>query len=138
MIENSINDFDPKYDDFGVWTVRRHLEEHARQTGFLREQAGQVDVVITHWPPTLDAVARRFKDNVLNGYFVNDNEGLVHTIGAQVWISGHVHDAYRAVIGDTLVMGNPTGYPFDGAQKPLFRPDLAIDVEPLAATEWQD
>ena len=133
LIANSLNDFDPKYDDFGSWTVHRHLEEHARQTALLREQAGQVDVVITHWPPTLDAVAPRLEGDALNGYFVNDNEALVHTIGAKVWISGHVHDAYRAVVGDTLVMGNPTGYPFDGAEKPLFRPNLAIDVEPAGA-----
>ena len=88
LIADSINDFDPKFDDFGRWTVHRHLEEHARQTGHLREQAGQVDVVITHWPPTRDAIAPRFEGDALNGYFVNDNEGLVHTIGAQVWISG--------------------------------------------------
>ena len=59
---------------------------------------------------------------------MNDNEGLVRVIGAQVWISHHVQDACQIVIGDTLVMGNPTGYPFDGAERPRFRPDLAIDV----------
>ena len=138
LIAESLNDFDPKYDDFGRWTVHRHLEEHARQTGLLREQAGKIDVVITHWPPTRDAVATRFEGNALNGYFVNDNEGLVHMIGARVWISGHVHDAYRAVVGDTLVIGNPAGYPFDGPKRPLFRPDLAIDVEPAAMTELED
>ena len=129
-VEYGISDFSPKFSDFGRWTITRHLEEHARQTKLLREQAGKIDVVITHWPPTRDAVAPRFKGDALNGYFVNDNEGLVHLIGAQVWISGHVHDAYRAVVGDTLVIGNPTGYPFDGAERPLFRPDLAIEVEP--------
>ena len=86
--------------------------------------------------PRAHAIAPRFEGNALNGYFVNDNEGLVHTIGAKVWISGHVHDAYRAVIGDTLVIGNPAGYPFDGGDRPLFRPDLAIDVEPGAPVEW--
>lgn len=32
-------------------------------------------------------------------------ENLVEEIGAHVWISGHVHDASRAVIGETLVSG---------------------------------
>lgn len=138
LIGDSLSDFDPKHDDFGRWTVHRHLEEHARQSRLLREQAGQVDVVITHWPPTLEAVAARFEGDALNGYFLNDNEGLVHTIGAQVWISGHVHDAYRAVVGDTIVIGNPNGYPFDGEEKPLFRPDLVIEVEPAGPESFDD
>ena len=64
-------------------------------------------MVITHWPPTRHATASRFPGSELSGYFVNDREGLVGEIGAQCWISGHVHDAYRAVVGDTLVIGKP-------------------------------
>ncbi len=47
----------------------------------------------------------------MNGYFVNDREDLVEDVCAQYWISGHVHDPYRAVVGNTLVLGNPAGYP---------------------------
>ena len=129
-VEYGISDFSPKFSDFGRWTIARHLQEHARQTRLLREQAGRVDVVITHWPPTLDAVAPRFEGDPLNGYFVNDREGLVEEIGARYWISGHVHDAYRAVVGNTLVLGNPAGYPNAKPESRLFRPDLAIEVEP--------
>ena len=129
-VERSVEDFNAKFSDAGKWTITRHLQEHARQTRLLREQAGQVDVVITHWPPTLDAVAPRFEGDALNGYFVNDREGLVEEIGARYWISGHVHDAYRAVVGDTLVLGNPAGYPNAKPESRLFRPDLAIEVEP--------
>ena len=66
--------------------------------------------------------------------FVNDREDLVEEIGAQYWISGHVHDAYWEVVGKTLLIGNPTGYPGEVPQSELFRPDLAIDVEPVALT----
>ena len=138
VVEGTINDFSPKYDDFGRWTIARHLEEHERQTQLLREQADLVDVVITHWPPTCDAVAPRFKGDGMNGYFVNDREDLVEDIGAQCWISGHVHDAYRAVVGNTLVIGNPTGYSHEAPESRLFRPDFAIDIEPVALTEWED
>ena len=129
LFAGSLNDFDPKYDDDGYWTVQRHLAEHAAQTRLLREQAGRVDVVITHWPPTLHAVAPRFKGDALNGYFVNDNEGLVRYIGAQVWISGHVHDAYEAMVGNTRVVGNPTGYLGEANdEKGLFRPNRVIEI----------
>ncbi|MXZ29020.1 MAG: hypothetical protein F4222_12705 [Gammaproteobacteria bacterium] len=134
LIAGSLNDFDPKYDDSGRWTVQRHLEEHALQTRLLREQAGWVDVVITHWPPTLHAVAPGFKDDALTGYFVNDNEELVREIGAQAWISGHVHDAYEAIVGDTQVVSNPTSYPMGAAdENGLFRPDRVIEIRPRRA-----
>lgn len=128
-VEYAISDFRAAFNDYGRWTIARHLEEHARQTRLLQEQAGQLDVAITHWPPTRHAIAQRFEGGELNGYFVNDNEGLVREIGAQAWISGHVHDAYEAMIGGTQVVGNPTGYPFDAAdEKGLFRPDRVIEV----------
>ena len=68
-VEGAINDFSPRFNVSGRWTIERHLEEHARQTTLLREQAGRVDVVVTHWPPTRDAVAPRFRGNGLNRLF---------------------------------------------------------------------
>ena len=135
FVEGAIYDFSPQFGGSGRWTIARHLDEHARQNRLLREHAGRVDVVITHWPPTRKAVAPRFKGDRLNSYFVNDREELVEEIGAQYWISGHVHDAFRAVAGQTRVIGNPTGYPGEALQSPLFRPDFAIEVEPAAAAQ---
>ena len=131
-VEGAINDFSPRFNDSGRWTIERHLEEHARQTTLLRVQAGRVDVVVTHWPPTRDAVAPRFRGNGLNSYFVNDREDLVEEIGARYWISGHVHDAYRESVGDTVLIGNPTGYPGEMSESALFRPDRVIEVEAAA------
>ena len=130
-----LNDFSARHNDAGRWTVARHLKEHARQTQLLSKEAGHVDVVITHWPPTIHAVAPQDEGDLLNGYYVNDREDLVEEIGAQCWISGHVHDAYRAVVGDTLVIGNPAGYPQEKPERRLFRPNLAIEVKPGAWTE---
>ena len=70
------------------WTIERHLEEHARQTRLLREPTEPIDVVVTHWPSTLHAVAPRFAGSPLNGYFVNNREDLVEDIASQYWISG--------------------------------------------------
>ena len=40
--------------------------------------AGEVDVVITHFPPTLEAVDRALYENDPgNPYFINDNEALL-------------------------------------------------------------
>ena len=129
-IANGVNDFSERFDDFGRWTVARHVEEHARQTRLLLEHAGRLDVVVTHWPPTVHAIAPRFHGNHFNGYFVNDREDLVKEVGAQCWISGHVHDAYEARVGETRVIGNPAGYPNEAPAHRLFRPDRVIEVSP--------
>ena len=138
LIAESLSDFDRKYDDFGRWTVTRHLDEHAHQTRLLREQAGMIDVVITHWPPTLHAVAPRFQGDALNGYFVNDREDLVEEIGSQLWISGHVHDPFRRVVGETWCIGNPAGYPHEAREVPMYWPDLVVEIEPSALLDQKD
>ena len=127
-VEQSVEDFNAKFSDAGKWTIARHLQEHARQTRLLREQAGQVDVVITHWPPTLDAVAPRFEGDPLNGYFVNDREDLVEMISAQLWISGHVHDPYDYMVGTTRCIGNPCGFPSEAPETEGFRADRVVEV----------
>ena len=84
LFSGSLKDFEPKHDDNGRWTAHRHLEEHTAQTRLLLELAGRVDVVVTHWPPTMHAVAPWFMGDALNGYFANYNEELVQVPG--VWL----------------------------------------------------
>ena len=134
-VRRRVEDFQAHYNNRGQWSVQQHLNEHSRQSWLLRRQAGRVDVVVTHWPPTRHAIAPRFKGEQLNGYFVNDREDLVREIGAQLWISGHVHDPHDVVIGNTRVIGNPTGYPRDFGREPKHKPDLVIEVEPTAKGE---
>ena len=64
-------------------TLRPHQE--------MRKHAGEVNIIVTHWPPTLHALhpmyARAGSTEVLlNRYFINDKETLVHEMGATLWI----------------------------------------------------
>ena len=65
-VRQSVNDFQYPYDGCGDWSVRAHVEAHTAQTELLRAQASQVDVVVTHWPPTLQAMHPRFRGDALN------------------------------------------------------------------------
>ena len=125
LVSRSINDFSPQW---GAWTVSQHIEAHYAQTDLLREHAGRVDVVVTHWSPTKEAIHPKFDGDHLNPYFINDHEGLVREIGAQLWISGHTHEAYEYQIGRTWCVGNPAGYPDDKRASKAFRPDRVIVV----------
>ena len=128
-----VTDFRAPYDDAGKWTVRRHVETYRRQTQAMRRHAGEVDVVVTHWPPTLHALHPMYADAgstevLLNRYFINDEEALVREMDARVWISGHTHMPHEARVARTLSVGNPTGYRNEGRGHG-FRPDRVVEVK---------
>ena len=136
-VERSINDFSPRHDDYGAWNAAAHRAAHARETESLRKHARNLasqglvlDMVVTHWPPTVHAIDPAYKGDPLNAYFVNDREDLVREIGAPLWVAGHVHTAFEAQVGATRVIGNPAGYPRDSANRlRKFNTALALDVE---------
>ena len=95
----------------GGWDTYAHLEEHKRITANIAALAGKVDVVITHFPPTLEALDQElYRDNHSNPYFINDAEPLVEYVGAKLWVSGHTHSPFDYNVGQTRVIGNPRGY----------------------------
>ena len=139
VIGHCITDFQAPHNDGGAWTVRRHVQTHRRETQAMREHAGCVDVVVTHWPPTLDALHPVYAnapvtEALLNRYFVNDEEPLVREMGAKYWISGHTHMPHEARVGETVSIGNPTGY--RGEKRGAgFRPDRVIEVQGTPGAE---
>ena len=132
IVRYGINDFRTPNNAGGAWTVARHIDHHLAQTDRLAREARQVDVVITHWPPTKEAIHPILEGDELNPYYVNAKEDLVRTVGAKLWISGHVHEAYDYRIGETRCIGNPTGYPDQIRESELFRPDKAVTLGPTA------
>ena len=126
-VERSINDFWIGWGG-GEWSLPRHINDHLVQTHLLEAQAGKVDVVVTHWPPTKAAIHPKFDGDILNPYFINDKEDLVRRIGAKLWISGHTHEAYDYEVGGTRCIGNPTGYAGEPRESRLFRPDRIVEI----------
>ena len=126
--QNYVLDFHRRCNGAGEWTLSKHVAAHVEQTRLLERQAGRVDVMITHWPPTLEAIHPKFEGDEINPYFINDREDLVRAVGAKLWISGHTHEAYDYRIGRTRCIGNPTGYVGEDRQSRLFRPDRVATV----------
>ena len=87
-----------------------------------------MDVVITHWPPTKEAIHPSFEGDKLNPYFNNDREDLVRQVGAKLWISGHTHEPFDYEIGPTRCIGNPAGYAGESRWRRGFRPDLVVEI----------
>ena len=99
------------------WDTSLHVAEFKRVTDSMAGLAGKVDVVITHFPPTLEALDRRlYEGSPLNPYFINDCEWLVEYLKPKLWVSGHTHSPFDYRVGDTRVVGNPRGYREESAQ----------------------
>lgn len=126
-VEWSVADFHARWGG-ASWSIARHINHHIAQTELLAGHAGEVDVVITHWPPTRGAIHPKFDGDALNPYFINDRVDLVNAIGAKLWVSGHTHEAYDYRVGETRCIGNPTGYLGEERVSQLFRPDKVIEI----------
>ena len=116
------------YNSVNTWTLEKHIESRLAQADLLDAQAGNVDVVITYWPPTQEAIHPRYERNELNPCFINDHEDPALTVGAKLWISGHTHEAYDYRIGATRCIGNPSGYTGEYRPNRLFRADKVVEV----------
>ncbi|MCY4127799.1 MAG: metallophosphoesterase [Gammaproteobacteria bacterium] len=113
--ELGVSDFRPPFNQPDDWGVLDHKSAHEVATSWL--QIGErANVVVTHFPPSLHAISKHFRDptnpaSLLNSYFINDKEDLVRELSPEVWISGHTHVPYDYMIGDCRCVANPCGYP---------------------------
>lgn len=77
---------------------------------------GQRRVVITHFLPSYRCInPRRISEsaslNLINHYFVGACDDLLPR--ADLWITGHSHDAVDAWLDGTRVVSNPLGYRYE-------------------------
>lgn len=82
-------------------------------------------VVVTHHGPTWKSVHPRYAGDIANGMFCSqvDIEELFPT--ADLWVHGHVHDPFDYTVGNTRVVCNPCGLPWENHG---FNPNLLIEV----------
>ena len=125
-IQRGVADFNPYQKE--PWTVRNHLDSHIKQTRVLLDHRQPIDVVVTHWPPTKQAIHPKYANDELNPYFINDRENVVRAVSPKVWISGHIHESYDYWVGETRCVGNPSGYPNEDQLSPHFCPIRTVDV----------
>jgi predicted phosphodiesterase len=111
-----------------LWTTDDHVKANAKARVFLEDAlATEVDVVVTHWLPTPDAIAPRYEGDPLNPYFVSDCEHLIAKYSPRLWLFGHTHTSYDGQVGDTRCVCNPRGY--NKRENPSYDPELVITVD---------
>ena len=90
-------------------------------------------MVITHFAPHEKSVARLFKNNLLNSYWVNNLPELMGF--CDYWVHGHTHTSFNYDIEGTTVLCNPRGYSkiYDQSQNLNFDKNFVIEFPILEA-----
>ena len=84
-------------------------------------------VVVTHHAPSMKSVSMRFIGDQMNPCYASNLEHLVER--ADLWVHGHMHEAFDYRVGKCRVICNPRGYS-DLPENPnaAFKDDLVIEV----------
>lgn len=69
------------------------------------------EIVLTHFPPSLQVIAPKFNGDLLNRYFVNDLDREITYSNKKLWVSGHTHSIWDLYVGSCRLVSNPLGYP---------------------------
>lgn len=88
-------------------------------------------VIITHHGPSTLSVHEKYKTSGLSNFsFMSDLSKEMAKIDANLWIHGHTHESINYVLGDTMVMANPLGYPRqDGTfENVTYKPTLTVEI----------
>ncbi len=108
--------------DFEPWVYDR-CESSKR---FLEHRVDKDDVVVTHHLPHPASIAKRYRGDPLNPFFLCSMEPLIARAQPRLWIHGHTHDSVDTRVGRTRIVCNPHGYTHEVNR--FFRRDLTIDL----------
>ncbi|MYA30639.1 MAG: hypothetical protein F4Y31_05325 [Gammaproteobacteria bacterium] len=129
-INEVVTDFRFALNKEELWSIEQHVRLHEAQSDEIRSYAGFLEVVVTHWPPVIDAMPLRQRGASLAGYYVNDHEILVREVGAQLWVSGNVWGPYDLMVDRTRCIANPAEYPVEMPEADGFEPDRVVTAQP--------
>jgi predicted phosphodiesterase len=104
------------------WMAQDCMDEYDKHLAFIRSQlsapfAGKT-VVITHFMPTYQAVAKKYENSDLNGYFANALDEDMERWKPEAWIFGHTHSKQLLTHpSGTKLCCNPWGYPKENEER---------------------
>lgn len=94
--------------------AREYEKECLKSKQFIEDNMTEGCIVVTHHTPSWLSVHPRFKMSNANMFFTNpQHEELIQDTKPKLWIHGHTHDAFDYKLGDTRIVCNPYGYPFE-------------------------
>jgi len=85
-------------------------KENTKSVNFLTDNMKKDDIVITHYLPSSKCIAKKYKEDPFNVFYLTDMEALIEERGPKLWFHGHTHSHVDLKIHDTRIIANPRGY----------------------------
>jgi len=110
------------------FTAESVLKTHIKSLNYIKNKQYAIDsVVITHHQPTILGIHEKHRDkNLLSATFASNLDYIFESIKPKLWISGHSHYNYDIIIGNTRLIANQHGYPYEWLED--FDPKKIIEV----------
>lgn len=130
--EQKMNDYKlirrhPSYSKLrAIDTLKLHRESIGWLRKSLTESKTKKNVVITHHAPSIQSIAPKYKSDIVSAAFASNLDEFIKEMKPNMWIHGHVHEAFDYMIDSTRVICNPTGYPFE--INIGFQDDFMVDI----------
>lgn len=84
-------------------------------------------IVITHHAPSELSCKEGYSFET-NGSYCSSLESIILDYNPIYWLHGHVHHTNNYTIGDTTIISNPYGYPFEDEIKKDYYANLIIEI----------
>jgi predicted phosphodiesterase len=130
-----INNFRQSIADFSqilrtpnsLFTPQDLLALNYQHREFLKSEIKKSDkkiVVVTHFCPHVESIAKKYQGDVFNPYFASDCSSLMRS-PVKLWIHGHTHESFDYHINDVRIVCNPRGYFTSNEQ---YKSKLTVEV----------
>lgn len=124
--EPLISDFQAK-----VFPERKeYLEAFETDYKFLKEALSKpaecTRIVVTHHLPTSELIHNRFRGSIVNSGFYTEVARDFNLYDVKFWFCGHTHEYSECIIGTTMFLANPLGYPDEKRQTQISKNLLEI------------
>ncbi len=107
----------------------RHLQAREFIIQELEKHSDKKCVVVTHYPPSISC-NNSFKITNVSYYWCGQMEDIIRRYQPALWISGHMHNFFDQMFGDTRVILNPAGKIINGvSQLETFKNDFVVEVK---------
>lgn len=75
----------------------------------------KADIIVSHHAPSFRSIHPMYRNSGLNASFASNLDERILELAKppKIWIHGHTHHAFDYMLGDTRVICNPRGYPFE-------------------------
>jgi len=128
--QSKMNDYNQITKNGVLITPQDILEEHLITKMFIESFADTPDlkkIIVTHHPALPECINSRYDNHPLNPMYTNRMYSTVERVNPLAWFSGHMHNSFDFMLGETRFVCNPRGY-IGYEINPEFIPNLVVEL----------